>query len=88
MFFITPEQPKPKPKKVDDEGNEVEEEDPEAEMDPEEIAKKYAPKFQSTIYPDSVILLRGQDDTLRQRAENLKKEDNKKWDAENLERRL
>lgn len=35
-----------------------------------------------------MILLRGNDDTLRRRAENLKKEDNKKWDPENLERRL
>ena len=88
VFYITPEKPAPKPKKVDEEGNEVEEEDPENEMDPEELAKKYAPKFQSHIYPDSMILLRGSDELLRQRAENLKKEDNKKWDKENFERRL
>lgn len=88
MFYITPEKPAPKPKKVDEEGNEIEEEDPEADIDPEELAKKYAPKFQSTIYPDSVILLRGQDDQLRRRAEGLKPEDNKKWDTENFERRL
>ena len=30
-----------------------------ASLDPEELAKKYAPKFQSHIYPDSMILLRG-----------------------------
>ena len=88
MFFITPEQPKPKAKKLDEDGNEVEEENPEAEMDPEELAKKYARKFQSHIYPDSFILLRGLDDTLRRRAESLKKEDNTKWDSEHLERRL
>jgi len=73
---------------LDDEGNEIEEENPEAEMDPEELAKKYARKFQSHIYPDSFILLRGLDDNLRRRAESLKKEDNTKWDSENLERRL
>ena len=44
---------------MDEEGNEVEEPDPEADMDPEELAKKYARKFQSHIYPDSFILLRG-----------------------------
>ena len=59
VFYITPPPPKPRVKKVDEEGNEVEEPDPEADMDPEELAKKYARKFQSHIYPDSFILLRG-----------------------------
>jgi len=51
--------PKPRAKKVDDDSNEIEEPDPEADMDLEELAKKYARKFQSQIYPDSFILLRG-----------------------------
>ena len=55
---------------------------------PEELAKRYAPKFQTHIYPDSVIMLRGNDDFLMRRASELKPEANKKWDAENLRRRL
>jgi len=39
VFYITPPPPKPRVKKVDEEGNEVEEPDPEADMDPEELAK-------------------------------------------------
>ena len=35
-----------------------------------------------------MILLRGQDDFLKRRAAELKPEDNKKWDSENLERRI
>lgn len=86
---MVPEKPAPKPKKLDEDGNEVEEEGgEEAEEDPEEAAKKYAPKFQQHIYPDSVIMLRADDDFLRRKAEGLTKERNKKWDAENLERRL
>lgn len=89
VFFITPEKPPPKPKKFDEEGNEiVEEEEGAEEIDPEELAKKYLPKFQSHIYPDSMILLRGSDDFLRKRAKTLKQEENKKWDPENLERRI
>jgi len=46
VFFITPEKPAPKPKKVDEDGNEIADEDEPAEdVDPEELAKKYAPKF-------------------------------------------
>ena len=90
VFYITPEKPAPKPKKFDEEGNEIppEEEEGAEEIDPEELAKKYAPKFQSHIYPDSVILLRGSDDFLMQRAAKLKKEDNLKWDPETLGRRI
>lgn len=88
VFYITPEKPLPKTKRTDDDGNEIEDEDPEVEMDPEELAKKYSPKFQSEIYPDSIILLRGTDDQLSVRADHLKKEDNKKWDKENFMRRL
>ena len=46
------------------------------------------PKFQKHIYPDSVILIRGDDEYLRSRAGKLPKKENEKWDRENLERRL
>ena len=46
-----------------------------------------APVFQEHIYPDSVIMLRGDDDFIRDRASELG-EANVKWDPENLERRL
>lgn len=46
------------------------------------------PKFQKHIYPDSVILIRGDDEYIRSRASKLPKKDNLKWDRENLERRL
>ena len=72
---------------LDDDGNPIEE-DPVDPEEAEELAKKYAPKFQEHIYPDSVVMLRGSDDLLRRRAGELKAEDNKKWDQENLERRL
>lgn len=87
VFFITPEPPAPKEKKFDDEGNEIEEE-PLEEEEAEALAERMKPKFQQDIYPDSVILLRGTDDYLRERALALKAEDNTKWDPESLERRL
>ena len=87
MFFITPEPPAPKEKKFDDEGNEIEE-DPIDDEEAEALAERMKPKFQQDIYPDSVILLRGTDDYLRERALALKAEDNTKWDPESLERRL
>lgn len=40
------------------------------------------------IYPDSVILIRGDDAYIRNHAKALPKEDNTKWDGENLNRRL
>jgi hypothetical protein len=40
------------------------------------------------IYPDSVILIRGDDAYIRSHAKSLTKEDNTKWDTENLNRRL
>jgi hypothetical protein len=51
-------------------------------MDPEEFEKLMAPKFQETIYPDSVIYIRGSDDFLRNRARQIEKEAAKgtKWD--------
>ena len=45
VFFITPEKPKPKEKQKDEDGNDIEEPAEEGEEDPEELAKKYAPKF-------------------------------------------
>ena len=84
---MTPPPPEPKAKKVNEDGEEVEASEQEEE-DAEEKKKKYAPRFQAGIYPDSIILLRGDDDFLRQRAANLKPEDNTKWDPDNLERRI
>ena len=61
----------------------------EEEIDPEELKKMMAPKFQEHIYPDSVILLRGDDDFIRERAAQLAEDqEGFKWDRENLERRL
>lgn len=48
-----------------------------------------APKFQEQIYPDSVILLRGEDDYIRERGAAIAEDsEGYKWDRENLERRL
>ena len=85
VFFITPPPIEKKPLEKDDEGNDIPNE--EEEMDPEELKKLMAPKFQEKIYPDSVIMLRGDDDYIRDRARDLG-EKNEKWDPENLERRL
>ncbi len=86
VFFITPPPIEKKAPKLDEDGNEMPDEDAE-EMDPEELKKLMAPKFQEHIYPDSVILLRGEDDFIRDRARKLG-DANLKWDPENLERRL
>lgn len=72
---------------IDEETGEVKEAEAE-EMDPEEYAKLYAPKFQSHIYPDSVIYLRGDDNFLQKRAANLNAASNLKWDRESMARRL
>ena len=86
VFYITPEAPPKKPVVTDENGEEAPaEEEP---IDPEELAKMMAPKFQKHIYPDSTIYLRGDDDFIRKRAANLDKAANLKWDRENLERRL
>ena len=87
VFFVTPVKPPPPPKKYDEEGNEIVEEEAEPE-DPVEEAKKWAPKFQTSIYPDSTIQLRATDDFLKTRARGLKAEDNLKWDDDNLQRRI
>ena len=71
---------------MNDEGEPIESnEDP---IDEEELAKMLQPKFQNLIYPDSVILIRGDDAYIRSHAKNLTKELNTKWDNENLNRRL
>lgn len=87
VFYITPKAPEKKAPVVDEETGEVKEAEPE-EMDPEEYAKLYAPKFQAHIYPDSVIYLRGDDNFLQKRAANLSAASNLKWDRENMARRL
>lgn len=53
--------------------NEDGEEEPVEEIDEEELAKLLQPQFQKNIYPDSVILLRGDDDLIRQRVKDMPK---------------
>ena len=83
MFVVIPPAPEKKVKKEDDE-----EEEEEEEIDEEELAKALRPQFQKHIYPDSVIYLRGDDDIIRKKAAQLPSAQNKKWDPENLNRRL
>ena len=85
VFYQKPPPEEKKQPKLDENGEEIQEE--EEEEDPEEAKKRRMPKFQDLIYPDSVILLRGDDDYLMERAGQLG-EANVKWDRENLERRL
>ena len=87
VFFVTPVKPPPPPPKYDEEGNVIEPE-PAEDVDPEEEKKKWEPKFQTHIYPDSTIQLRAQDEFLFNRSRGLKAEDNLKWDDENLQRRI
>lgn len=86
VFVITPSAPEKKAKKLNEDDEEEEEEA--EELDEEELAKALRPKFQKHIYPDSVIYLRGDCNYLRKKASELPKEDNVKWDKDNLERRL
>ena len=83
VFIVQPPPPPPKEVKVDENGEPIEE-----AAGSEEGKEPEKPKFQQHIYPDSVILLRGSDDYLRQRAAELSAEDNVKWDDASLERRL
>lgn len=86
VFYIPGKAPDPPKEKFDDDGNPIpNEEEPLGE---EELAALLAPKFQGNIYPDSVILIRGEDNYIRQHAKSLTKEANTKWDPENLNRRL
>jgi len=45
VFFITPDPPVVKAKKFNEDGEEIPDEDEAEPEDPEEAAKKYAPKF-------------------------------------------
>ena len=86
VFFVQPTAPQKKPPVFDEEGNEVPaEEEP---IDEETLAEMMKPKFQKHIYPDSVILMRGDDKSIRQFAKSLSSEQNTKWDRDNLERKL
>lgn len=87
VFYVTPQKPEKKKPALDEEGNEIKEEG-EAELDPEEEAKKYAPKFQINIYPDSVVYIRGDDAYLIERGSKLDPKNNMKWSKENMVRRL
>lgn len=46
------------------------------------------PKFQTHIYPDSLIYIRGEDTYLRERAKSLAESEGFKWDRDSMERRL
>ena len=52
------------------------------------MAKLLMPQFQKNIYPDSVIMIRGDDDYIRERVNNMTEANNVKWSKDNLERRL
>jgi adenylate kinase len=90
VFYVVPTlESLKKPKETNAEGEE--EEAPAEEMNDDEMADReelMKPKFQSLIYPDSVILIRGDDKYIRDHAKTLSKESNTKWDPENLNRRL
>lgn len=84
---MTPEAPKPKEPELDEDGNPIPPEDA-GEGDAEAVDLK--PQFIKTIYPDSVIYIKGNDDFLRKRAREIEKKatGQTKWDPENMERRL
>lgn len=86
VFFIKGKAPEKKAPVVNEEGEEVPAE--EEAMDEDALAELLKPKFQKHIYPDSVILIRGDDDWIRKHAKSLTKEENTKWDVGNLARRL
>jgi len=87
VFYIPGKAPEKKPDVLNEETGEME---PavEEEIDEEALAEMLKPKFQSHIYPDSVILIRGEDKYIRDHAKSLSKQDNTKWDVDNLHRRL
>lgn len=64
VFFI--QNKKPEPKFIIDEGTGEKVQAPD-EMDEEQLKEYLKPKFQKNIYPDSVILLRGYKDLIRDR---------------------
>ena len=86
VFFIQPQPPAKKAPELDEDGNPKEaEEEP---LDEEALAELMKPKFQKHIYPEHVIMLRGDDNNIRDFAKTLTPEQNTKWTRENLERRL
>lgn len=66
VFYIPGKGPEVKPPTKDDEGNDVPAE--EEAIDEEALAEMLKPKFQTKIYPDSVILIRGDDDYIKKHA--------------------
>lgn len=86
MFYVAGKAPEKKAPVLDEEGNPVPaEEEP---IDEDALAELLRPKFQANIYPDSFIMIRGDDEYIRQHASELSAEANTKWDRENLNRRL
>jgi adenylate kinase len=79
VFIITPQRPV-KTKKVNEDGEEVDEEP--AEEAEEEDPNKYKPTLQKNIYPESVIFLRASQLFLKRRSKKFlqeKAEDKGKW---------
>lgn len=62
--------------------------EPMEEMEEGALEEMMKPKFQTHIYPDSLVMIRGDDDYIRTHAKALSKEANTKWDVDNLNRRL
>lgn len=87
VFFIPGKGPEKLPDIEDPETGEMVPQE-QQEIDEEALEEMKKPKFQSHIYPDSMILIRGEDKYIRDHAKSLNKKDNTKWDTDNLHRRL
>lgn len=86
LFYWAPKK-KEKPKKPEGEGEGEQEPIDEGEEDEED---KYKPKFQKHIYPESVIMLEGSDEFLKDKAKKLPNEimKNSHYYENHMDRRL
>lgn len=77
-----------RPKKFDEDGNEIDEEEPELEEGEEKSFEGYIPN--PDIFPSHVLVLNGDDDFLINRVKNLPEEDLKDthYNNESMVRRL
>ena len=91
LFYHTLKK-KEKPKKPENEGEGEGDAEPqeEVEEEEEEDTDKYKPKFQTNIYPESIIMLQAADDFLMQKAKKLPDEimKNSHYYENHMERRL
>lgn len=78
------------PKAEGDDEEEPPAQEEEEEVDEEELKRLRTPIFQKNIYPSSVVMLRGDEDFLKKRADNLPKEKTvgTHWNANDIERRF